>query len=129
MILIKIPADISPEILGQIIDIADLFDIDGFIATGPTTNRSELTHYSEDKLNQIGAGNVSGKGMGNKSREVVRLIRQMQKKNYIVIGAGGIMTVDDARMMLDAGADLIQIYSAFIYSGPSIIRKIIKKIG
>lgn len=128
-IFIKLPADISEEGMIEAIALATRYDTEGFIATGPTTDRSQLQPYTPKEVDAIGAGGISGKGIGNKSLNAVKFLRTHSGKNMLIIGAGGIMSPDDARRMVDAGADLIQIYSAFIYSGPSIVKKIAKEIN
>lgn len=125
-VFIKLPADIEAAVLEQVIDLAHRMDVDGFIATGPTMNRSNLTHYSPGELEKIGPGGVSGKGIGNRSADVVRYLRAHETKHFTIIGAGGIMTEQDVEIMRRAGADLIQIYSAFIYSGPGIVKKMVE---
>lgn len=127
-IFIKLPADISTEVLNRVIEIARNFNIDGFIATGPTMDRSLLTHLSKEESDKLGAGGVSGKGIGEKSRNIIRYLAQNTNDEFILIGAGGIMTPKDATEMIDAGADLIQIYSAFIYTGPGIVSAMNKAI-
>lgn len=127
-IFIKLPADISTEVLDHVIDLARTYGIDGFIATGPTMDRSLLTHLSKDESDKLGAGGVSGKGIGEKSRKIIGYLSQKTNDEFILIGAGGIMTPDDAEAMIKAGADLIQIYSAFIYSGPGIVNAMNKRI-
>lgn len=127
-ILIKLPADILFGTLDKAIESAIANHINGFIATGPTMDRSNLKHYSSGELQQIGAGGVSGQGIGGKSLEIVRYLAGHADKDMLIIGAGGIMTAADAGRMINAGAHLVQIYSAFIYSGPSIIKKMGKKL-
>ena len=104
------------------------FHIDGVIATGPTTDRSNIQNYTAQELAVYGAGGVSGRGIGNKSRRIVELLRRQLGKDVLIIGAGGIMTPEDALRMQAAGADLIQIYSAFIFSGPSVVKQMAKVI-
>lgn len=125
-IFIKLPADIGKEELDRVILLADEYSLDGFIATGPTMDRSGLT--ATDRLEKIGAGGVSGKGIAQKSRRVVLYLAEHTDNRFLIIGAGGIMTAQDAATMITLGADMVQIYSAFVYSGPSIVRKIGKKL-
>ena len=69
---------------------------------------------------------MSGKGIGDKSRRIISYLSEKTNGQFILIGAGGIMTPDDATAMMKAGADLVQIYSAFIYSGPGIVSAMAK---
>ena len=71
---------------------------------------------------------VSGRCIGKKSQEVVRYLSEHTDRHFLIIGAGGIMTAEDAAGMISQGADMIQIYSAFIYSGPSIVHKLGNKL-
>lgn len=128
-IFIKLPADIPEEAMIKVIKLATQYGIEGFIATGPTMDRTNLQPYTEKELAAIGAGGISGKGIGNKSLNAVKFLRTHCDKNMLIIGAGGIMSPDDAKRMIEAGADLVQIYSAFIYSGPAVVKKIAKEIN
>lgn len=123
-IFIKLPADIKTETLDEVIALAHKYSIDGFVATGPTMDRSGLKRTDADELERMGAGGVSGRGIGKKSLEVVRYLHSHTQHSFLIIGAGGIMTDEDANEMFKAGAELIQIYSAFIYSGPSVLCEI-----
>ena len=97
--------------------------LDGIIATNTTTKRNNLI-TSEEKLKQIGNGGLSGKPITSRSNEVIKYISQKTNKKLPIIGVGGIMSPRDAIDKLNAGADLIQLYTGFIYSGPSLIKKI-----
>ena len=127
-IFIKLPADIDEKALDTVISLAYKYSIEGFIATGPTRDRSGLHQAETKQLEKIGNGGVSGRGIGKKSQEVVRYLSEHTDRHFLIIGAGGIMTAEDAAGMISQGADMIQIYSAFIYSGPSIVHKLGNKL-
>lgn len=127
-ILLKVPADITTEGMDAVLNCIQTYRLQGVIATGPTMDRSNLSPYTTAQLEAIGAGGVSGKGIGNKSIEAVKYLRSHSEKGMLIIGAGGVITPEDARQMLAAGANLIQIYSAFIYEGPAIVKNMIKAI-
>jgi len=127
-LLLKVPADITPEGMDAVLDCIQTYKLQGVIATGPTMNRSHLSPYTSAQLEAIGAGGVSGKGIGEKSIQAVKYFRTHSEKGMLIIGAGGVMTPEDAKRMLAAGANLIQIYSSFIYEGPAIVKKMIKAI-
>ena len=114
--------------LDTVISLAYKYSIEGFIATGPTRDRSGLHQAETKQLEKIGNGGVSGRGIGKKSQEVVRYLSEHTDRHFLIIGAGGIMTAEDAAGMISQGADMIQIYSAFIYSGPSIVHKLGNKL-
>lgn len=127
-ILLKIPADITTEGMDAVLHYIQAYKLQGVIATGPTMDRSNLSPYTTARLEAIGAGGVSGKGIGKKSIEAVKYLRSHSEKGMLIIGAGGVMTPEDAKQMLVAGANLIQIYSSFIYEGPAIVKNMIKAI-
>ena len=122
-ILIKVSPDISHQQLDEIIDYALMSGIDGVVAGNTTRSRVGLT-LSEEKIREIGNGGMSGAPLFNKSLELVRYISEKSKGKLPIIGVGGIMSGEDAKKMLDAGASLVEVYSGFIYEGPSIVRKI-----
>lgn len=127
-VLLKLSADLSEESVNKVVDLVRKFHIDGVIATGPTTDQSAIQNYTTEQLAAYGSGGVSGKGIGNRSRRIVKQLRTQLGKTFLIIGAGGIMTPKDVLDMKDAGADLIQIYSAFIFSGPSVVKDMAKVI-
>ena len=127
-IFIKLPADADEQTLDLAISLAYKYSIEGFIATGPTMDRSELHQTKTKQLEKIGNGGVSGRGIGRKSQKVVRYLSEHTDRHFLIIGAGGVMTAEDAADMISEGADMVQIYSAFIYSGPSIIHEIGKRL-
>lgn len=123
-VFLKLPADVPIEKLDEIIAFANQHHIDGFIATGPTQDRSLLIHSSKAEIEQVGAGGISGLPVIHKSIEVVGYLSAHAPKEMLIIGAGGIITPLEATSMLKAGAHLVQIYSAFIYKGPGIVKQI-----
>lgn len=127
-ILLKIAPDVSLGQLDDIIDIAKSTQIDGVIATNTTIDRGELQSPVE-KVESIGAGGLSGKPVKNKSTEVIRYLKDNQKNPFVIIGVGGIFTGEDALEKLKAGADLVQVYSGYIYEGPAMIKNINKYLA
>jgi dihydroorotate dehydrogenase len=97
--------------------------IDGVIATNTTISREGL--ISENKSE---AGGLSGKPLTNRSTEVIRFLSERSNKAFSIIGVGGIGSAQDALDKLEAGADLIQLYTGFIYEGPKLIKVINKAI-
>ena len=71
----------------------------------------------------MGAGGLSGLPLADRSTEVIKFLRS-KNKNIPIIGVGGIGDVNKALEKIDAGANLIQIYSGFIFKGPTLIKKI-----
>jgi dihydroorotate dehydrogenase len=126
-ILLKIAPDLSNEQLNEIIDVLHQSKLDGVIATNTTISREDLLTDKNEVL-QIGAGGLSGKPLSKRSTEVIRYLAERSDKRFIIIGVGGIHSEIDAAEKLKAGADLIQLYTGFIYEGPALIRKIKKQI-
>ncbi len=123
-ILLKLSPDISKEQLDDIIDLALLSGIDGIVATNTTTSREGLKTPKET-VDDIGNGGMSGAPLFEKAKETVRYIHVKSKGLIPIIGCGGIMTPAQAKEMLDAGASLVEIYTGFIYNGPSMVRNIV----
>ena len=122
-ILLKIAPDVTNTQLDDIIEIALEIKLDGLIATNTTTDRSKLT-TNKSAVESIGAGGVSGLPVAIRSNEVIRYLRQNLGTDFPIIGVGGIFTAQDAIDKLEAGADLVQVYSGFIYEGPAMVKKI-----
>lgn len=126
-ILLKISPDISREHLDEIIDLALISGLDGVIATN-TTNSREGLKASDEKIQAIGNGGLSGAPLFERSLETVKYIHKKTNGILPIIAVGGIMTPEQAVQMLQAGASLIQIYSGFIYNGPGFVKKILKQV-
>ncbi|MBE37906.1 MAG: dihydroorotate dehydrogenase (quinone) [Flavobacteriales bacterium] len=122
-ILIKISPELSFSQIDQIIKLVKLFDIAGIIATNTSSKRDNLA-TSVNSVNKKGAGGLSGKPIFNKSKKIVSYIYKKSEGTIPIIAVGGIMTADDAIEMFNCGASLVQIYTGFIYNGPSIVKDI-----
>ena len=122
-ILIKISPDLNRNQLDETIDLIQSENLDGIIATNTTTSRENLK-TNKSKIEKIGNGGLSGEPLKNKSTEVIRYISKKTNGNLPIIGVGGIMNPKDALDKIEAGADLIQLYTGFIYEGPSIVKEI-----
>ncbi|MDO5747834.1 MAG: quinone-dependent dihydroorotate dehydrogenase [Actinomycetaceae bacterium] len=106
-IFVKIAPDMADHDLRQIASLVHDTGIDGVIATNTTIDHDE------------GEGGLSGKPLNERSRQIVTTMRRYLGDGPIIIGCGGVTTPGDAQRMRDAGANLVQGYSAFIYEGPS----------
>ncbi|MEX1191377.1 MAG: quinone-dependent dihydroorotate dehydrogenase [Brumimicrobium sp.] len=124
-ILLKIAPDLTNEQLDDVIEIIKSTEIDGVIATNTTISREGL---KSKNIDEIGAGGLSGKPLTKRSTEVIRYLSEKSNKAFPIIGVGGIHSSKEAIEKIDAGADLIQIYTGFIYEGPKLVRKINKEI-
>lgn len=125
-VFLKLPADLPLEKVGEVINFAAKHHIDGFVACGPSQDRSLLTNSTQAEIAKVGAGGISGMPVMQESLNVVKYLSEHAPKDMMIIGAGGVMTPSDAQAMLKAGANLVQIYSAFIYEGPGIVKQIAK---
>lgn len=123
-IFLKLPADLPLEKVDDIIQFAIQHHIDGFIACGPSQDRTLLSRSTPTEINNIGAGGISGLPILEKSIKIVKFLSEHAPKSMLIIGAGGIMTPKEAQTILKAGAHLVQIYSAFIYEGPYIVKRL-----
>lgn len=126
-VLLKIAPDLTDGQLDDIIDIVNTTQIQGVIATNTTISRANLKTDAAT-VEQIGMGGLSGKPVKDRSTEVIRYLSQKSGKAFPIIGIGGIHSAEDALEKLDAGADLIQLYTGFIYEGPGLVKRINKAI-
>jgi dihydroorotate dehydrogenase len=126
-ILLKIAPDLNEIQLDEVIEIVAKTKIDGVIASNTSVNRTNLK-ASQKQLETIGNGGLSGKPIHERSTEVIKYLAKKSNKAFPIIGVGGIHSAKDALEKLEAGADLIQIYTGFIYEGPSLVKKINKAI-
>ena len=126
-ILLKIAPDLTDSQLDDIIEIVNETKIAGVIATNTTISREGLK-TEKNLVEEIGAGGLSGKPVRERSTEVIRYLATKSNKSFPIIGVGGIHSEQDALEKLDAGADLIQLYTGFIYEGPALVKRINKAI-
>ena len=122
-ILIKIAPDLANEQLDDIVEVVKESGIAGVIATNTTISRDGLeTPLSE--VEAIGAGGLSGAPVRQRSTEVVRYLRNRLPKPMVIIGVGGVDSAEAAMEKIDAGADLVQVYTGLIYEGPGLLKRI-----
>ncbi len=126
-IFLKIAPDLTDSQLDDIVDIVQTTGIAGVIATNTTIDRSGLK-TDKQRIEDIGAGGVSGKPVKQRSTEVIRYLARRSENRFPIIGVGGIHSAEDALEKLEAGASLVQIYTGFIYEGPAIVKRINKAI-
>lgn len=126
-ILLKIAPDLNEGQLDEIIELIKTTKLDGVIASNTSTDRKDLK-ASNELLERIGNGGLSGQPIKEKSTQVIKYLSEKSKKAFPIIGVGGIHSAEDAIEKINAGADLVQIYTGFIYEGPSLIKSINKAI-
>jgi len=125
-IFLKIAPDLTDSQLDDVLEIIKESGIAGIIATNTTISREGLD-TPDDTLQNIGNGGLSGMPLSDRSTEVVRYLRQ-RNNEMAIIGVGGIDSVPSAIEKLDAGADLLQLYTGFVYKGPKLIKDINKAL-
>lgn len=124
-ILLKIAPDLNDEQLENVIDVIERTNLAGIIATNTTISREDL-QTDKQVLEAIGNGGLSGKPLTIRATEFIRQLRIKLGQDRVIIGVGGIYDAKTAKEKLDAGADLIQVYSGLVYEGPELINKIKK---
>lgn len=122
---VKVAPDMADEDISTFCDTARQFEIDGIIAGNTTSTRQGV----EQSLHASEAGGLSGQPLTDKARRTIALLAQRLQGELPVIGCGGIGSADDALGHLKAGADLIQIYTGFIYRGPTLINNIRREVA
>lgn len=127
-VLLKIAPELSVEQLDDVISILIETKTDGVIATNTTISREGL-RTQQGVVEKIGVGGLSGKPLADQSNNVIKYLRSQLGPSYPIIGVGGIMTEQDAIEKLKAGANLVQIYTGFIYEGPGFVSRINESIA
>jgi dihydroorotate dehydrogenase len=120
-ILLKIAPDLNESQLDDIVEIVLETKIAGVIATNTTLSRD---HLKSPESQTSETGGLSGKPLTKRSTEVIAYLAQRSKKQFVIIGVGGIHSPQDAIDKIRAGADLLQLYTGFVYEGPSLIKRI-----
>lgn len=127
-VLVKLSADLDDSLLDELLHICEKFAVDGYIAVNTSSGRERLK-TSENEIKRIGRGGLSGKGIAEKSTQMIKKINSFTKGEKIIIGVGGIFSGEDAIEKLKAGADLLQIYTGLVYNGPGLVKKINREIA
>lgn len=122
-LLLKIAPDLTKEQLDDIVSLSFEVQLSGLVATNTTISREQL-QTPNTKLQTIGAGGLSGQPVKARATEVVQYLSQQTQQNIPIIASGGIFTGADAAEKLAAGASLVQVWTGFVYEGPSIVNNI-----
>lgn len=122
-IFLKIAPDLTDTQLQDIVEIVEETQLNGVIATNTTISREDL---KSDKMLQQEVGGLSGAPVKDRSNEVLSYLRRNLSKEFILIGVGGVFNKNDYLLKLEKGADLVQVYTGFIYEGPMIVKNILK---
>jgi dihydroorotate dehydrogenase len=123
-ILVKIAPDLTDSTIAELLEVCDRHGVSGLIATNTTLGRAGLAPADQELAEE--AGGLSGRPLAARALEVVRFVSRETSGKLPIIGVGGIFGPDDALRMVDAGADLVQVYTGFIYEGPGLVRRVNK---
>jgi dihydroorotate dehydrogenase len=126
-ILLKIAPDLTKEQIDDVIDLALEIKLDGLVATNTTISREGLS--SQLAVSSQQSGGLSGMPLRHRSTKIVKYISEKTNGELPIIASGGIFTGDDAKEKIDAGASLVQVWTGFIYEGPSIVKNISKTLN
>lgn len=122
-ILLKIAPDLTLLQLDDVVEIVNESGIEGIVATNTTISRANLITDS-DAVSAMGAGGLSGKVLHTHSTQVLQYIYTKTDGAIPLIGVGGINDLETALAKFNAGASIVQLYTGFIYNGPSLVKAI-----
>lgn len=121
-LLLKIAPDLTLTELEVILDAAEANQISGIIATNTTVNRDGLRERRQSE-----AGGLSGEPLRSRSNELIGAIAS--RSDLPIIGVGGVRTAADVQAKLDAGASLVQLYTALVYEGPRLPGRLLRRLA
>jgi dihydroorotate dehydrogenase, subfamily 2 len=116
-VLVKIAPDLTDEQVLRIAELSVRLGLPGLVATNTTIARDGL-RTDPAVVAAAGEGGLSGAPLAARSLEVLRLLRSAVPDDFVLVSVGGVDTAADVRVRLDAGATLVQGYTAFLYRGP-----------
>lgn len=122
-LFVKVAPDLTEEALAEILGVAVEMKLTGIIATNTTISRENLR--TKDETLKAQAGGLSGRPVYEKSNQVLSFLSQNAPKEMILIGVGGVFTRDDYEAKRGLGAELVQIYTGWIYGGPKLVPSIL----
>jgi dihydroorotate dehydrogenase len=125
-LLVKIAPDLDDASLGALLDVVHELGLDGVVATNTTLSREGLRDSRSAEA--AGSGGLSGPPLRRRAIEVVRIARRRLGRSKAILGVGGIETADDALAFIRSGADLVQLYTGFVYEGPFVARRIARDL-
>ena len=122
-LLVKIAPDLAEADIDAVTDMALELGLDGIVLCNTTLSRAGL-HTAAAKVEALGAGGLSGRPLRERSLAILRRVRARTGERLVLISVGGVENAHDVRERLSAGATLVQLYSAFVYEGPFLLRRI-----
>ncbi|MGB5810922.1 MAG: quinone-dependent dihydroorotate dehydrogenase [Polyangiales bacterium] len=127
-LLVKIAPDLADDDVDAVADLATALGLDGIIATNTTISRQGLD-TDASRVDAVGAGGVSGPPVHRRSLEVLKRLKRRTADELVLISVGGIETPDQARERIEAGATLVQVYTALVYEGPFLPKRLASRIA
>ncbi|MFC6714826.1 quinone-dependent dihydroorotate dehydrogenase [Branchiibius cervicis] len=124
-VFVKIAPDLTDSAIDDVLDVAANSDISGIIATNTTIARDGLADADLSLAGEVGG--LSGAPLTRRARAVVQYVAQ--HTGMPIIGVGGVTGADDALALVDAGADLVQVYTGYIYRGPALVMELNQALG
>lgn len=128
-LLLKIAPDLSHDEVKDIIEVVQQVAISGIITSNTTISRTNLSTKGSQQAKQMGDGGLSGAPLLQASNQMLQFVHQHQWSDMPIVGSGGIIQADDALQKLQLGASLVQVWTGFVYSGPSLIKNINKLVA
>lgn len=126
-LLLKIAPDLNEHQLGDIVEVAEETGIQGVIATNTTISRDGLS-TPKQRVEEIGAGGLSGRPVHDMSNEVLKFLRRNLPEKIELVGVGGIFNGEDAYRKIKAGARTVQVYTGFVYGGPNMVNDVNREL-
>lgn len=126
-ILLKVAPDLTEGQVEDIMEVTLNTGLDGVVATNTTICRDGLKTPA-DRLKAIGAGGLSGAPLRGSSDRILSQLAKGLRREVLLIGVGGIFGAEDVRRKLDLGAHLVQVYTGFVYEGPTLVKRMIKEL-
>jgi dihydroorotate dehydrogenase len=126
-LLVKVAPDLADSDLDALLGVVNELRLDGVVATNTTISRRGLASDAEG-VAAVGAGGLSGPPLRARALEVVRAARERLGPERTIVGVGGIETADDVLAFVRAGADLVQMYTGFVYGGPLVAARMAREL-
>lgn len=127
-VFLKIAPDLNQPQLEEVVELCLELALSGIIGTNTTVARPETLHASKGEVEAIGNGGLSGQPLTQASTDILWQVKQLSGGQLALIGSGGVMSGADAKAKFEAGADLVQLYTGFIYRGPDLIREAVEAV-
>ncbi|MEX2244571.1 MAG: quinone-dependent dihydroorotate dehydrogenase [Fimbriimonadaceae bacterium] len=121
-LFVKIAPDLTLGAIEDVVSVATELKLTGIVASNTTVSRSMLAYDPGIE------GGLSGAPLTSMADEALRFVRELSSE-LVLIGVGGVMTPEDAKRKLSLGADLVQVYTGWVYAGPSFVPEILQEIG